>query len=184
MLKSCPVLKKKDAKSVALVGTQKTPVVPEVPESDECRNYSAFIMNGFVSLEDGGDRVPVSILCDTGATQSFILDSVLPFSGESSVGSSVPVVVPLHTVSLESELVSGRVTVGLRPFFPIGGVSVILGNDLAGDRVLVTPEVAAVPMGQSPDRLAMQHPRVFEACAVTRAMAKSQAKFEDVVDPS
>ncbi|XP_055513664.1 uncharacterized protein LOC129710578 [Leucoraja erinacea] len=139
ILRSCPALKNKNAKPVALVSTQKALAIPVVPETDGCRNYSAFVMHGFVSLEDGGSKVPVSILRDTGASQSFILDNVLPFCEKSSVGSSIPVVgfgmdgmvVPLHAVDLESELVSGRVTVGIRPCFPIEGVSLILGNELA-----------------------------------------------------
>ncbi|XP_061573350.1 polyadenylate-binding protein-interacting protein 2B-like, partial [Cololabis saira] len=46
---------------------------------------------------------------------------------------------PLHTIYLKSDLVTGFVTVGVRPCFPIEGVSFILGNDLAGGKVLVKP---------------------------------------------
>jgi len=63
--------------------------------------------------------------------------------------------VPLHAIHLDSDLVKGRVVVGVRSQFPIEGVSFILGNDLAGGKVLVNPEVCSV-------------------CAVTRAMSERQ----------
>lgn len=42
-------------------------------------NYSMFISDGFVSLLGSEKQIPVKILRDTGASESFILDSVLPF---------------------------------------------------------------------------------------------------------
>ena len=44
--------------------------------------------------------------------------------------------VPMHTIYLNSDLVSREVVVGLRPTLPMEGVSLILGNDLAGERVI------------------------------------------------
>ena len=38
----------------------------------------------------------------------------------------------LHKVNLVSDLVAGSVVVGIRPTIPIKGVSLLLGNDLAG----------------------------------------------------
>lgn len=68
--------------------------------------------------------------------------------------------VPLHTVHLESDLVTGPVIVGVRPCSPIMGVSFILGNDLAGGKVLVKPD-------EYLDGLAQKYPEVFTACVVT-----------------
>ena len=42
--------------------------------------------------------------------------------------------VPLHKVHLKCGLVTGAVVVGVRPSLPVQGVSLILGNDLAGLR--------------------------------------------------
>ncbi|XP_035235565.1 uncharacterized protein LOC118206694 [Anguilla anguilla] len=80
--------------------------------------------------------------------------------------------VPLHAVCLKSDLVTGRVVVGVRPSLPVDGVSFILGNDLAGGRVLVNPEVTPVPIVDRPDELTQKYPDVFPTCAVTRAMSK------------
>lgn len=43
--------------------------------------------------------------------------------------------VPLHRVKLTSELVCGEVTLGVRPYLPVDGVMIILGNNLAGSRL-------------------------------------------------
>ncbi len=83
------------------------------------------------------------MLRDTGATQSLILDSQLLFSEESYTGTSVfvrgvgqsGVEVPLHSVWLTSELVSGPVKLGVCSELPVKGISVILGSDLAGSKV-------------------------------------------------
>jgi len=82
-------------------------------------------------LTKEGDRVPITILRDTAASQSFILSDLLPFSKESAMDSGVLVQgfgmhyleVPLHTVHLKSELVNGPVIVGVCPCFPMEGVS-------------------------------------------------------------
>lgn len=77
-----------------------------------------------------------------------MVDSLLALSADSFCGSDVlcwgvktsVLRAPLHTVVLRSPLVSGPV-VGLRPTLPGQGVAMILGNDLAGQRVFVNPEV-------------------------------------------
>lgn len=82
--------------------------------------------------------------------------------------------VPLHPVHLDSELVKGHVVVGVHRQFPIDGVSFILGNDLAGGKVLLNPKVTAVPLSEHPDDSEQRFPKVFSVCAVTRAMSKGQ----------
>lgn len=53
--------------------------------------YAAFVSDGFASLVGSETRMPVKILRDSGALDSFILDSVLPFSSETETGFSVDV---------------------------------------------------------------------------------------------
>lgn len=58
------------------------------------------------------------------------------------MGSDVPVLgfcmedidVPLHRVCVESDLVSGEVSVGVRPGFPTKGIAFLMGNDLLVER--------------------------------------------------
>ena len=84
---------------------------------------------------------------DTGASQSLILADILPFSEKASSGTSVliqgvecgTVNIPLHHVNLSSDLVTGPMVIGIKPSLPFKGVRVLLGNDLAGDKVVVNP---------------------------------------------
>lgn len=108
-------------------------------------------------------KVPVKILHDTAAFDSFIQTSVLPFSEESDTGCSVPVLgkilqVPLHNVML-----------------PIEGITLILGNGMAAGRVwadvLPPPFVSSVPLvRKQPDENEVNFPEVFGACVVTHSM--------------
>lgn len=104
--------------------------------------YLPFVSDGFVSLVGHEDRVPVKVLRDTGALDSFIVGSLLPFSAKTHSGSNVKVrgmgltvfSAPRHRLMLFSELVQGEVVMVVRPVLPMEGVHVILGNDLAGAR--------------------------------------------------
>ncbi|CAM4713069.1 unnamed protein product [Leuciscus chuanchicus] len=140
--------------------------------------------------EKGGvEKVAVKILRDTGSSESFILESVLPFSTESHTGSSLLIrgiglntlSVPLHKVDLTCELVHGVVDLGIRPILPVDGVSLILGNNLAGGRVWVNQSPSLVVTDSpsctdGPDDSAQQYPKVFVACAVTRSGAQPRAE--------
>lgn len=136
--------------------------------------FAPFVMDGVVSLPGDSLKVPVKMLRDTAASQSFIL-GVLPLSDESVVGSDVPVLglsmenigVPLHKILVEPDLVSGEVTVVVCPGFLVQGVAFLMGEDLACGKVLVISEVAPVPGRQSPDELAQKFPKVFSVGAVT-----------------
>uniref|UniRef100_A0AAQ4QC33 Gypsy retrotransposon integrase-like protein 1 n=1 Tax=Gasterosteus aculeatus aculeatus TaxID=481459 RepID=A0AAQ4QC33_GASAC len=158
---------------------------PVVMSKPDLSSYLPFISKGHASLVGNNKRVPVTILRDTGALDSFVLESALPFSEETDTGSFVPVLgmgmsifhVPVHKLVLHSELFEGEVKMGVRPALPIDGVTVILGNDVAGARVwgssAVHPVVVPVPLGSNgPDENEKQFPEVFTACAVTRAMKR------------
>lgn len=78
---SCPVLKKRNTKPVALVnklGQERD--VPVGSGSSDLGSFGPFVMDGVVSLPGGRVKVPIKILRDTAASQSFILEEVLPFS--------------------------------------------------------------------------------------------------------
>lgn len=147
-------------------------------------DFSAFISDGVVSLS-GEPQVSIKILRDTGALDSFILESVLPFSAQSDTGSCVlirgmglvPFSSPLHKVRLTCGLVEGDV-VGVRPKLPVEGVHMILGNDLAGSKVwadgkpnIFKRELQEPPAGDSLDDSSVS-PDVFPSCAITRAASR------------
>jgi len=178
-------------KEVGLVQTLIAPVsmVPEKACDTLEPSYEPFILDWLVSLSGSElDQCPVRILRDTGAAQSFILSDVLPFSDESSNGSSVLVQgiemgfvsVPLHQIHLKCGLAKGVFKVGVRPSLPVRGVTFLLGNDIAGGKVMPVLEVLEHTEILRPDVLAQKFPEVFSVCAVTRAQACSLGEVVDL----
>ena len=149
--------------------------------------------DGSVSLTSEGAAVPVKILRDTGATQSLLLQDVLPLTEQSSTGTSVLVQgvelgilkVPLHKVYLRSSLVSGVVTVGVRPTLPIQGITFILGNDLAGGKVDVNPELQVIDEPEQPKFqgvLETESIDIFPACVMTRFVARKARGNDELTE--
>lgn len=76
------------------------------------------------------------MLRDTGAGQSLIVDSVLPFSTKTFIWTKVLVhgvelgrfEIPLHNVFMKSRLVTGQVQSGVCSRLPVDGVDLTLGN--------------------------------------------------------
>ena len=87
------------------------------------------------------------------------------------------------TSILSSDLVNGPVAVGIRQTLPFKGVHLLLGNDLAGDKVVVNPLVTGtLCMDQSLDPIEQELPDLYPSCAVTRAMAKKAMLTENQSD--
>ena len=90
-------------------------------------------MEGVVSLGDDKNQQPIKIMRDTGGAQSMILARTLPFDENSSTGLSALIQgvgmeiinVPLHEIDLKSDLVLGRVSLGVRSELPVKGVSIL-----------------------------------------------------------
>ncbi|PIK60809.1 hypothetical protein BSL78_02290 [Apostichopus japonicus] len=136
-------------------------------ESEKIReDFEPFVLEGSVSLEsDKVDPKPIKIMRDTCCAQSMILEGSLPFSEVSA---------------------TGTVIVGVRPELPVKGVSMLLGNDLAGGKVLPQPIVTREPCTEAGND--DESSVVFPACAVTRSMtqkamleANSKDKGDDLV---
>ena len=69
---------------------------------------------------------------------------------------------------------------GLRPTLPIEGVSLILGNDLAGEKVIPELQVISNPtVTKEVDGDAEIVSQVFPSCAVTRAKAREMKDHEE-----
>ena len=150
---------------------------PLSPESQ----FNPFVSKGTVSLSRDGEQVPITILRDTG---TLIVEGALPLSKETATGATMfiqgvglaPVSVPLHTVYLRCGLVTGPVVVGARPSLPVQGISLLLGNDLAGSNVIPGLAVDNNPeLAEDVDELDSLIPGLFPACAVTRAAARRAA---------
>ena len=70
-----------------------------------------------------------------------MLDSVLPLIENSFTGANVLISgvemgvleVSLYEVNIKSSLINGNIVIGMGPLLPVVGISLILGNDLAGE---------------------------------------------------
>ena len=146
--------------------------------------YLPFVLASSVALTAEETAVPVKILHDTAATQSLLLQSVLPLAEQASAGASVLVQgvelgvlkVPLHKVCLRSNLVLGEVTVGIRPTLPIQGIAFILGNDLAGGKVNLNPELQVIDEPEQQLSLENEQTDIYPACVVTQLAARETMK--------
>ena len=180
----CWFLQKKNNKSKPVALTAK---LHPLEKNEEIREeFRSFVTDGSVSAVPNNTQHPVKILRDTAAAQSLMKEDALPFSENTSLNESVLtkgvggfVSVPLHKVHLNSELVTGSVVVGVVPELPVEGVSLLLGNDLAGDRVKASdePRMTADPVTTNdPDteKLEENFPELFPACVVTRGMKRKQ----------
>ena len=114
--------------------------------------------------------------------------ATLPFSEKTSSGTSVLIQgvecgfvnVPLPNIYLSPDLVKGPVAVGIRQTLPFKGVHLLLGNGLAGDKVVVNTLVTDIPcMDQSPDPIEQELPDLYPSCAVIRAKAKKAMLTEN-----
>ena len=144
--------------------------------SRDVDEYTPFISEGFISVPGSATRVPITVLRDTVANQSLLVEDKLPSAAETATGSNVLIQgveletlsIPLHKVSLQSDLVSDTVVVGVRHSLPVRGIDLILGNDLAGEKVIASPHMLNDP--EELPHTAAEVQSVYPACAVTRAM--------------
>ena len=101
----CMVLQKKEkmANPVATINNTSSSTSSTIYVQD---SYQPFISGGFLSVQVNDTPIPTKNLCDTGASQSLLVEGVLPLlSDESTTGDHI-----LIKVSLTSDLTSGYVT--------------------------------------------------------------------------
>lgn len=177
-----PNVKPVAAAAPVVTGSVLEMFTPTLCEDELLAAFAPFIRDGFVSMVGSDTKIPVKILRDMAAFDSYIVDSVLPLSADSDTGELILsrgmglniLPIPLHKLVLDCELMQGEVSVGVRPALPVEGVHVILGYGLAGSRVWtnvpVSPVVTPCPVVSENPRLQ----QVVPACEVTRAMAKSE----------
>ncbi|XP_069973541.1 uncharacterized protein [Penaeus vannamei] len=155
--------------------------------SSDHDSFQPFIFSGSMALDEAGPSVPVSVFRDTGASHSVVLKEAVPFLEDAYTGKYVVVegfggcvTVPLCKLYLRTDLVSGPVVVGVHDSLPIKGVSFLMGNDIAGIRLLPNPVVCPSPVAYDPAvDVARINPGLFPACAVTRSQAKKLPRLSD-----
>lgn len=156
--------------------------------------FQPFISEGYVSPTNdvhSGGKKKIQMLRDTGASQTLMLENVLPLKDLKPTGETVLVhglygydSVPLYQVHLESSLVSGPIVVGVTNTLPVEEVSILLGNDLAGDCVFPVPRMTENPIINTKLDVSDEAcTSIYPDCVVTRAMKKKESdtqKHDDV----
>lgn len=187
VISNCLTLKRKteqsvQPKGVGLIKSETCTLVSDTTRNpDSC--FEPFIFDGLVSLTgEAHNQRPIRILRDTGGSQSVILASALPFSNESSCGyGSVLRGIEMgyspravHRVHIQSSLITGFFPVALCPALPIGGVQMLMGNDVAGGKVTPSLEVTYSPQIADPGKC----PELYPVCALTRAQARKSLAID------
>ena len=131
-------------------------------KTEEIRpEFQQFIFKGSVSISKLSGSVSITILQDTGATQSLLLEGVLSLDSGTSTGEEVIaqgiergfVNVPLHRIHLKSNFISGPV--------------------VAGGRIIANPKVTSKLVTlENVEKLGENKPGLFSSYAVTQARAK------------
>ena len=127
------------------------------------------IMDTFVIfLSNEKTNITIKILGNTSASLSLILMKKLPFSESSHSGATVLkrginskdyCSVPLLKLKMQSNLVTGVISLGIIESLPFEGIHLLLGNDLAGDKVKANPILTNKPcLMQQPDPYATAGP--------------------------
>ena len=198
----CPNYKPKPVAAVAaqneLLDFIKESMPLPSPEQQTEEEFERFVIKGKAKLNGGQER-EIRILRDTAANQSLILANVLPWNQESNTGKDVVCKgavckfdIPLHKVWLDCGYVTGEVTVGVKDTLPIDGVDMLMGNDLAGGKVIPNLQMVENPVQEIlesnspvtvPNLTPLEDmvPEVYPVCAVTRAMARRGITDEDEV---
>ncbi|KAJ8019561.1 hypothetical protein HOLleu_41205 [Holothuria leucospilota] len=154
--------------------------------------YDRFISLGTVTRLDNDESSKVVILRDTGASRSLMLRSVLPLGREVDDSTEHVLVrgigedtyrAPLVRLHLECEYSASLVEVGIVERLPADWVDFLLGNDIAGGRVYVSPSVHVCSeprVIEETERLSSEFPGIFPACVTTRSMARSLNNVKEV----
>ena len=107
----------------------------------------------------------------------YVTDAKESLLVEGIVGEFVSI--PCVEVQLTSNLVNGSVKAGLVDSFPIDGVDMLMGNDLAGGQVTITPHLTSMPLSaKSTETVDDNLNDMFPSCITTRAQ-KSKACYSN-----
>ena len=165
----------KNASSMATVTSnfQETNHCRDETTDEASNSFEPFIFTGYISLSSGDKKkVPVRIVRDTASSHSLVLRSSFPriyeaLTGERVVLSGVHIAdsVPLCSIFLDCGLVSKIISVGVIDKLPIEGVDFVMGNDLAGRRIVPDPILVDKPLLESPTaELELTQPNLFPVC--------------------
>ena len=143
--------------------------------------FSYFVFSGFVMHDRGQPMCNIKILRDTGATQSVLTKDSLPNIERKFNGDYVVILTligyqtcPIANIYLKTDLVEGFYKVAVVDGTLPGefkGINLLLGNDIAGRKVLPRPIVQFSPL--SAEALEINDETETQTvCAVTRSQSR------------
>ena len=128
---------------------------------------------------------------DTGSSVTLLRCDAMELTRDSATGKSVLVAglsgaslsLPIHRVHMESALLgkSGvhTVEVGITDSLPLNNVAILIGNDLAADRVTTEPVMTGQPQqNPSSEYLETEFSTCIPSCVITRSKSTSMAEHE------
>ncbi|XP_076053676.1 uncharacterized protein LOC143032679 [Oratosquilla oratoria] len=155
-------------------------VVPDNPSSPMLSTFEPFCSSGSVALNQDSPPTSIKLLRDTGSALSLITKDVAALINVCYTGNWVLVNgltggsrIPICQVYLRSDIRTGYAQVGVVDKLPVEGVSLLIGNDLAGGTMLPNVIVSSCPSAENnTSQLEADIPGIFPACAVTRSMSR------------
>ncbi|XP_063600010.1 uncharacterized protein LOC134776228 [Penaeus indicus] len=154
-------------------------------------SFRPFCSTGFLSADEScTSSSPVTILRDSAANISLVLKEAVPnpdcYTGEmviinGLIGSKN---IPICEVYIKSDLISGYVRLGVVDKIPSDGISLLMGNDLVGNKMWPCPVVLPSPTKENNTvDLEREYPDLFPACAVTRSASRRASHPIKAVTP-
>ncbi|XP_076032979.1 uncharacterized protein LOC143020443 [Oratosquilla oratoria] len=142
-------------------------------------NYNKERLLSKVALDQDSPPTSIKLLRDTGSALSLITKYVAALINVCYTGNWVLVNgltggsrIPICQVYLRSDIRTGYAQVGVVDKLPVEGVSLLIGNDLAGGTMLPNVIVSSCPSAENNTfQLEADIPGIFPACAVTRSMS-------------
>nr|XP_027239506.1 uncharacterized protein LOC113830497 [Penaeus vannamei] len=176
------------SRRTGLPDTHRTVHTKSETGGDESKKVAS---RGFLSVDEScKSSSPVTILRDSAADISLVLKEMVPnpdcYTGEmiiinGLVGSKS---IPICKVYLESKLITGYVNLGVVDNIPSDGISLLMGNDLVGDKVWPCPVVSPCPTEENNTvDLEREYPDLFPACAVTRSASRRSSSLPRRLPP-
>ena len=127
-----------------------------IRKADGREDFSGFISEGSVAIEENGLESPLVVVRDTCSRTSVLVAGTVDLPESTKTGTYVsvlgfggePTPLPLYRVYLRTNIFRGYATVAVAPAenLPMEGVTFLLANDLAGTTVVVTPHLSQSPI--------------------------------------
>ncbi|XP_076032470.1 uncharacterized protein LOC143020191 [Oratosquilla oratoria] len=150
-------------------------VVPDNSSPPMLSTFEPFCSSGSVALDQGSPPTSIKLLRDT-----LITKNVAALIGAYYTGNWVLVNgltggprIPICQVYSRSDVRTGYAQVGVVDKLPVEGVSLLIGNYLAGGTMLHNAVISSCPSAENnTSQLEADIPGIFPACAVTRSMSR------------